>query len=562
MRKQFNYTWLLALILSNIIALLVAFPTNAAKIEELIPKDSIVYVTLRDLDDVWGTIEESENWKGIFNEPSVKSKIDELNEGMQMLNLMLGIDVPGLVEAFGHQIALMLLPGDPEPMIGVVVNTGGAIREVERVVTGLTQLAGMDEGNDVQPQAGKYRKIEYSTVQIDEVLLTYAFIGDLLVIGFTPGSFEVMIDTYRKQRESIRLNKQFQQTQKEFGGGQVFAYINGEGALPLVTADMDEKARHEFDVFGLDSLQTLVFSLDLLDVDGGVQLYAQVKPEGRSGILGVLLQEGQPLQSIEGLSGEEDLFIAIAPPNSKAIWKFVETIATGADSSGGFYDGVAEVERLLNLDIENDIVGALTGEIALWGNFGDKIESIDTPIDLFYEIDAAIVAVLKNPAKWHTFLDSIQNLANLSIQQYDYNGTILHQLPFPPNNPTVTINYGEVKNLFLVSLSDERFESVVDNASTGPAVKGFKKRLKALPADPILILQLKLDQFLPTLMASGEDGIQISPHLIQQLQGMEPLLASISVKGNEAWFKVGIASEEMVEVLGKIASVIAPAIVK
>ena len=61
MRKQFNRTWLPALILSNIIALLVAFPTNAAKIEELIPKDSIVYVTLRDLDDVWGTIEESEN---------------------------------------------------------------------------------------------------------------------------------------------------------------------------------------------------------------------------------------------------------------------------------------------------------------------------------------------------------------------------------------------------------------------------------------------------------------------------------------------------------------------
>jgi hypothetical protein len=327
---------------------------------------------------------------------------------------------------------------------------------------------------------------------------------------------------------------------------------------------MDEKKRREFNVLGLDSLQTLVYSLDVLNVGGACQLYALLKPNQRSGLLGNLLQGGQPLQSIQALSGDEDVFISIAPSGADAIWRFIETAATAADDSGGFYNGIAQIEAFLNLNLKNDVLGALTGEIAVWGQFtGEMEEKPKSPSDFLYAIDAAIAAGLKNQPKWNAFLDSIQNLANVPIQQYNYKGTTLHRVSLLPENPTVTVRYGYVKNLFLVTFSDERFQSVVDNASKGRPVSPFKESLAHLPPAPVFLLQLKLDKFLPAIMASGEKGIKLPADAIKRLQGINPFVASLFVNGGEAWLKIEIPSgEEAIETYGRLASVIAPAIVK
>ena len=540
-----------------------ALPADAVRIEDFIPNDSAIYLTLRDLDEVWAAIEASENWNAVLEAPEIKMGLDEVNQGANILRLMLGIDLQDLIEMFGHQIALTVFPGELEPMVGVIVHTGGAIREVKRVVAGVTQMAGADAGNRVEQDVGKYRKVEFSTVTLNELSLTYGFVGDLLVVGANPGSFEGLIDTYRKKRPSISKNKSFKQLSKQFEDGQAFGYINVDLALPLMTADMDAEEQHEFRVLGLDSLQTLAYGLDLLNPGGGHQLYAQIKPDQRQGLLGSLLQEGQPLQSIQLLPDETDVFISIAPSSANAIWQLVETVATADSSTEEFYDGIAQIEAFLNLNIKNDVVAALTGEFALWGRFAEEMgEDIGSPTDLLYEIDAAIVAGLKSQLKWKTFLDSIQNLVNVPIQQYDYKGTTLHQVSLPPEDPTMTVRYGYVNNLFLVSFSDERFESAVDGASSGRTVPAFRQVLKGLPTHPVFVLQLKLDKLLPALIASGEKGIKLSAEAIRRLRGMGPLVASISVVQNEAWLKIGtVTSEEGLEVYGRLASAIAPVII-
>ena len=561
MLKQFSSTRLVVfIIVSSCIALLAVFPSNAAKIDEFIPADTIFYATILDLEVVWAAIDGSENWRSFFNEPSIQPQINEFNQAMQIMELLLGINPLGLVEVFGHQMTLTIFPDGSELMTGVVVNTDGAIREAERIVTGLGQLAGMAGGNRVEPYAGKYQEIEYHIARIDQLSLTYGFVDEFLVVGITPGSFGALIDTYKKQRKSIRSHAGFRQIYEEFSGEQAFAYINVDAALPFITADMNERELREFNDWGLDSLQTLVCRLSLLDIGDGIQLYAQVKPSRGTGILGLLLQEGQRMQSIQGLSGTEDFFIALSPSSSESVLRAIEMLATVANDLGGFYNGIAAIEELLNLDVKEDIVGALTGEIALWGNFSDEPESMDALIDLV-ELDAAIVIGLKNQVKWNTFLDSIQSIANLSIQQYEYKGTTLHQLPLPPEAPTITARYGQIKNLFLIGFSDERLESVINNTLTEQAESAFEKRIKLLPANPIFLFQLKLDRFLLAVMASENKSIQLSSDAVQHINGTDAF-ASLSVKGNEVWLKIGIPSEETIEVLGKVAALIAPALIE
>ena len=551
-------------VLSLSLSILIASATFAAKIEDFIPDDSMVYLAFRDMDEVWETAEESENWKAALEVPEIKAWIDEVNQGLNILNLVLGNDLQGIIEMLGHQIVLTMFPGETEPMVGIIVNTAGAIREVERIVTGVIQMIGASEGNALEQNAGKYRKVEFSTVALDELSLAYGFVKDFLVIGITTGSFEGLIDTYKKQRVSIAKNKQFRRLSKKFADGQVFAYVNVDLALPLITTNMEAEQQGGFQTLGLDSLQTFAYSLDLLNVDSGHQMYAEIKPDQHRGILGSLLQEAQPSQSIQALSGDEDVFIAIAPSSSDAIWQFIAAIAARADDSGGFHNSITLVETMLNLNIKTDVLGALTGEVAVWGQFPETL-GVDSQslTDLLYATDAAIVAGLKNPSKWRTFLGNMQNLANMPIQQYDYKGTTCYQISLPLEVPTVTVHYGYVRELFLVSFSNERFELVVDGASKGRAVSGFEQNLKGLPGEPVMLLQLKLDKLLPIVIASGEREVKPSADVTERLGEIGPLVASISVKKNEAWLKIGtISAEPAIETYGRLVSLIAPAIIR
>jgi hypothetical protein len=488
MLKQFSSTRLVVfIIVSSCIALLAVFPSNAAKIDEFIPADTIFYATIRDLEVVWAAIDGSENWRSFFNEPSIQPQINEFNQAMQIMELLLGINPLGLVEVFGHQMTLTIFPDGSELMTGVVVNTDGAIREAERIVTGLGQLAGMAGGNRVEPYAGKYQEIEYHIAQIDQWSLTYGFVDDFLVVGFTPGSFGALIDTYKKRRASIQSHAEFRQLYDALGDGQAFAYLNVDAALPFIATNIDEitedmKAEEviALNAVGFDSLQTLVCSLNLLEGGDGIQLYAQIKPSRRNGILGPLLQEGQPLQSIQGMSGTEDFFIALSPASSEVILSIFETlVTTGENNPGTFYDFILAIEELLSLDVEEYIVGALTGEIALC----------------------------------------------------------------------------------LIGFSDERLESVINNTLTEQAESAFEKRIKLLPANPIFLFQLKLDRVLLAVIASEEKSIQLSPDAVKRIRGTD-VLTSLSVKGNEVWLKIGAPSEATIEVLGKVAALIAPTIIE
>jgi hypothetical protein len=200
----------------------------------------------------------------------------------------------------------------------------------------------------------------------------------------------------------------------------------------------------------------------------------------------------------------------------------------------------------------------------VWGQFPEAL-GVDSQslTDLLYATDAAIVAGLKNPPKWRTFLGSMQNLANMPIQQYDYKGTTCYQISLPLEAPTVTVHYGYVRELFLVSFSNERFELVVDGASEGRAVSAFKQNLKGLPREPVMLLQLKLDKLLPIVIASGEREVKPSADVTERLGEIGPLVASISVKKNEAWLKIGtISAEPAIETYGRLVSLIVPAIIR
>ena len=130
------------LTLPIIIILIFSFiiTTDAAKIENLVPQGCYVYANAYDLDEVWDVVTTSENWKAIFGKERLK-QLEEMRNMSMMMKFMLGADVKGIIDAFGHHIALIITPLE-EKRSGyvLIVDAGGYIGEAEDIISKLDAI--------------------------------------------------------------------------------------------------------------------------------------------------------------------------------------------------------------------------------------------------------------------------------------------------------------------------------------------------------------------------------------------------------------------------------------
>ena len=95
--------------ISCVILLMLMVPlAHAAKVEDFIPKDLILYLKLQDIDEVYGEIELSENWEKVFTLLPDASGWQELQQGIAMLQGMLGTNPLDLIETVGYRTALAM----------------------------------------------------------------------------------------------------------------------------------------------------------------------------------------------------------------------------------------------------------------------------------------------------------------------------------------------------------------------------------------------------------------------------------------------------------------------
>ena len=107
-----------------------------------------------------------------------------------------------------------------------------------------------------------------------------------------------------------------------------------------------------------------------------------------------------------------------------------------------------------------------------------------------------------------------------------------------------SIYYSKLNDLFLMRFSEEQVCMLVD------AIKKNKKLsyLKQVPKTPVAFAQLNLAR---VLEAAG-DGVPLPYKVFVSAEEIEPLLAWISVEGNEVLFEIVLSTEETpLEVLAK-----------
>lgn len=561
MRKKFvgrvcppqtsKHLWLVA-----IFTVVLVSTTHAQTIETVIPADSFLYLKLQNLQECREAIENSENWKAAAGIISAASQWQDIQQLMQALPMFTGTDTQGLIETFlGSQVAVTVSPGTAGLMVGIVIENSGdgatpPLQKAEQILSQvIATLSGM-AGNPVQPQVGDYQGITYHTAQLNTMELTYGRVDEtLLLMGITPGSFQKMVDVYKTSRESITSNTSYRSVADKYGKHEVFAYVDAETGGPYLKAILPLLVGAQLDAF-----QTLVYSWDLLKQGGSQQLYGTLK-NGAQGTLISLFQEPSKMQAIQGLSGDEELFLTVAPSSSQTLWPMIlgserDTIATAGSL------------RSFLIPDETDLIGAVKGELVISADSSfinfvpklivssgyGKIKGLKVE---FPETDSGLIFHPDSPVKWQAlFKDLLEKLSTEPPQQFDYKDMTFNTAAIPG-----TLYYGSVNELFVIALSKKKYQSIVDNLLTGNPTPIFKRRLEDLPANPACLFQLDIEKFLPFVETEGLPWWR--PELIAFTQKVGVLFASLAVRADAASLELTFSPEEKpIDAIARVAPIL------
>ena len=534
------------LITTTLLIALFAISANAAKVQDFIPQESALYLHARDLDEVYAELELSESWKKV--QALLQTAAPEAQQGFTMGMTLFGTDLRGLIQTVGYRTGFAIWQNEArETQIGLIVHSGGNIGELQRLTKILAGMIGMNQGRLI-PEAGIYRKVHYSTLEAPELFVNYGFVDEFLVAGIGKGSFEKLIDTFRKHEPSIAKESGFAAGTKKLGAGEITAFVDVQKALPMLKNLSDNNLKQ------LQCFKHAYARLNLLESGECLQVYTQFTPLGpQDKDIRMFLKEGKQLRTLKALSGEEELFVAVAPSYLEAVWELVRTgIANDAD--GDAYAAISFFEGVLNLDLEADVMAGLTGELALSISDFQRFEpealsSISIQFENSLELDLAdvetqggLIFSSSNPAKLNLIGNSISNATNAAVSQMDYRGTTVSG--FGEN-----AYHCESDGLFLLSFSEEQIYTLIDTVQE----KKKPSALKLLPKKPTAVVQLNLARLLEAA------GNPLSPEMaIVNAKEVSPLLAWLSVKGNEAVVEAVFSEEEApLEALARLAPFIA-----
>ncbi len=484
---------------------------NAASIDDFIPYDSFLFLKLNGLNGIPNTIED--------------------NEITGILNVLGTSDI---FDLFGNSSGLAIwLDKKHRVNATYVVDTKGDMVLIQRLKKIAPRIFGVFATTRKQ-DAGKHRSIQYSELNLDKNKILFGYVDEFFVMGVGERSFKTVIDTYQNKSPSILENERFVEATQKTGSGDIFAYAN------IASFDNEKKQNALMSwkkvMEELSPFTYISATLNLRDPGKFLKVYAPFTQNALQNIeekLPIQTQMTHTLDSkktIRSMSGKDDLFIAISPIVTQTLWSLLRGyIEQNAD--GDFYDALSFFEGEYNTDFYEDVMPALTGEVALsiskFEPFLTPIkkgsilsfqvsldsdgnsEILKSPIERFGVIFSSI-----NPAKWNEFNNALANIGDTSTKQFfEYGGTTVSQV-------ADSVYLSNINELSIASFGEDDIISLLDTLSVD---RQFPIDIDQVAQTSIACFQLNLITLLEALLGSEH---------ISNPDDIVSLLAWLSVEDN------------------------------
>lgn len=527
---------------------------DSTSVEQVIPGDALVYLKLQNLQACREAVKNSENWKEAVALITGLPQWASVEQFINMMPMFLGTDFQTVIDTFlADEVGVMVSLGAGGPMVGVVIKNSGKHQAAEDIFVRLVKSTDGVDGNEVSLTEGSYRGIKYYKLHANEGAFTYGNLNkDLFLIGIMDGSFKKMVDVYMTENTSIAGNTTYRSAMDQFGGSEIFGFVNMEMALPFTKMLFPPAIGNE-----LASVQTLVYSWDLLHKGGSQKIYTQLK-EGRNKAFISRLEEKTEIRSMQGLSGQEGFSLAVAPSSAHTLLQMLilSKLASESHTNDSPYGFL--------ISDKTDIASALTGDITLsvdastFHTFNEsglnfRTESTDEvvkSIELeFGAINLGFIFNPDSPLKWQAFFDSIvDKMTTDPVEEYAYKGMTFNIVTIPGK-----LYYGTVNDLFVAALSEQHFQSIIGNVL---ASKNSPSLEEATAIHPAGLIQFNLHEFLSYADSTGEIS-WLSKDALTLRKKIESLLVSLAAKGDEMWLEIQLSKDEKpIETVALLAPVV------
>lgn len=451
---------------------------------DIIPYDTIACLSISNLDEVSHTAVNLPEWDELYS-------IDEIKEGLEqpkhLLTMLLGLTPEEFVKAFGHKLVFGFLGIENDmPIACLAIDVENFEEDARYAMEQLVSFTAL--GGEMAPIEDSYRDLPYTKINLDEFEIDYGFLDNFVLCGIN-GGFEKLVDLYKDGGKSIQDNPNFQFMSKKISlSSEICLFANVEQALQILpqlqklmnkdepSPEQSEKDK-EFQEFLektiLPSVKGFGISLSLSDV--AHEAYLHVEPnadnltEIESPLFELLLSPHPTMSSIKFLPADGALVsIQIGAPEV-LLDEVLNVAEFFGQNKNELEQPISELEKAVGLDLRDDLLSALTGEIGVMALLPkEEVDLRKNKLD-FAKFRPTILLGVKDQEKLEKTVSKLTKLGQVETQtlnEESHAGSKIYTklLPLDVLVPGVALMpaYAYQNDLLIVSNSAEWVKDVID----------------------------------------------------------------------------------------------------
>ncbi len=465
--------------------------------ERLFPENTILYLSLDNIERARKNLERTTVWKQLSNSPRKEKYRKLLERGFSSFESASGFDLRPVFDQFKGEVSLALFPlPEGEGSVGFIANVkdGETFQQFLEEQIDPAVKRRFPEVKKTQASSEGLSYYKYSSPRFPrEASPCYFISGRHFVFSINDAGMRHIIAVDRGRLKALKESEVFQNARKESGYRRgVLMYVNVPAGLRLVEKSIPVTASRYWagilKLTGVTAVRGFVYTTRV-EKDGFEESGFVEVNRDRSGFLKIYMN--QPARKMESL--------AYFPPSVKMV--SAGTLPDFAKAWDGlnaqlgkildkkqyqqYQQGLALLRGILNFDLRRDLMEPVGEEVA----FSYEPGSSKRPFDVNY----LLVVHLRNPDTFRTTVSRVTAMAvarGLVKREVSYHGRTLQifslNLPESALSPAYTFEekwflFASSQNLLQAAFDGkDRVDGIQSTADYKSCTSGFPAKVHAL----------------------------------------------------------------------------------
>jgi len=432
--------------------------------EDVVPASSSSFVLINNVPEIAKTINDSTAWQEILEE--LKQEIDKEPGEMQDTKKFIAANIWDIIAMSTSRIAGAHVKPMDMDQFSLIIDFG-SITAVLEASQKILNLLGEEGKENIVPNAGTYLDVSYGIVKPDG---RFAFLNNLFVYTPDQESLEAIINVYTKKEPSMADDPKFNMAVSKISSeGEVLIYANPELSNPITQA----LTRSEpLKLLGTGDVKASAMKINLLSPTRDIDIYMY---SGYSeSVMASMFSQSVPLLSPHIIPAKNaDFFYAFNTGNFVSIWEKLMSNTEkemSEDEYLGMQNAISQFETGKGINIKNDILDSLTGEVGVAFGMPDSIGN-EGGADSLVQRGIMIFLGVRDRDKINMSIDRL--LSDQPMEQTQYKGVDIRYIK-ALNTPEGPMGYMFADNLIVLS-NMKRLMAVIDEENPLASSENFAK---------------------------------------------------------------------------------------